>query len=120
MLQWRKAFRISVTAVLMFGSLSSGVQGQVAIGGAGFSFGGESRGVTRITGKIVCASCELGEVHKGQPDLRDLYQLTHRSGQMVLEIHSSNDERSFDVLAWPPQLWVRAKDEVFQQLTAEE
>jgi ABC-type branched-subunit amino acid transport system ATPase component len=58
-------------------------------------------------------------VRKTQPDKHALYQLTHKRGQIVMQVKEINDTR-WRSLVWPPLLWVRAKDSVFQQLTAEE
>jgi hypothetical protein len=38
----------------------------------------------------------------------------------VLKVTWVNNWQRWRLLAWPPRLWVRAKDGVFQQLAAEE
>ena len=113
-----KTLRMGAAAALTLAVLTTGAQGQVATGG-GFSFGGELRGAVLIRGKVVCAGCTLDEVRKGQPDERGLFQLRHRQGQLVMKVNEVNDSR-WSYLNSSSPLWVRAKDSVFQQLTAEE
>ena len=73
----------------------------------------------QIKGTVLCAGCSLEEVRKAQPDTHHLYQLTHKLGRVVMRVSSVNGSEMWDS-PWPPQLWVRAKDSVFQQLSAEE
>lgn len=110
--------RSGIAAALMLVGLTTGAGGQVPGGGLS-SFGGETRGVVQIRGEVLCAGCSLDEVRKTQPDKHALYQLTHKRGQIVMQVKEINDTR-WRSLVWPPLLWVRAKDSVFQQLTAEE
>jgi hypothetical protein len=107
--------------VIMIGLLAgiaTGVQGFMP-GGSG-SFGGETRGPVWLRGTVVCAQCTLDEVRKAQPHPHAFYELTHRQGQVVLQVTWVNDSQRWRLLAWPPRLWVRTKDEVFQHLAAEE
>ncbi len=109
---------IGVAAAFMLASLATSVQGQVP-GGMG-SLGGESRGIMYIKGSVVCAECTLDEARKAHPGERSkLYQLSHKQGQVVVKITEVNDSPRWSHLG-RPQLWVRAKDSVFAQLTAEE
>ncbi len=39
-----------------------------------------------------------------------LYELTHRQGQVVMKVTWVNNWQRWRRLAWPPRLWVRAKD----------
>jgi hypothetical protein len=118
MTPFSKTLRMGAAAALTLAVLTTGAQGQVATGGS-FSFGGETRGAVQIRGKVICAGCTLDEVRKGQPDERGLYQLLHRQGQLVMKVTEVNDSRWSSLNSSSP-LWVRAKDSVFQQLTAEE
>ena len=61
----------------------------------------------------------LTEVSKAQPGLRHLYQLTHKQGQVVLQVKTVNGSGMWEA-PLSPRFAVRAKDSVFQQLTAEE
>ncbi len=114
-----KTIRTGVATALMLAGIAAVAKGQVPGGGFG-SFGGEARGITQITGKVVCAGCSLDEARKAQPDLPHLYQLTHKRGQVVLQVSEVNDSARFDALAWLPRIWVRAADGLLQQLSAEE
>jgi len=46
--------------------------------------------------------------------------LTHKNGQVVVEVKMVNDSARWSALTWPPRLWVRAENNVFQQLIAEQ
>jgi hypothetical protein len=113
-----KRITIGVAAALLLAGVTNGARGQMAGGGLS-GFGGESRGMTIIRGHVVCAKCTLDEVQKGQPDKHHLYQLTHRQGQVVMQVRTVNGS---DMWATPlsPRFSVRSTDSVFQQLTAEE
>jgi hypothetical protein len=119
MIVFGKTLKSSFVAALLLAT-TTGAWGQAGVGGGFGGFGGESRRVTQITGKVVCVGCTLEEVRKAQPDQHHLYQLTHRQGQVVLEVSAVNDARTWASLTWPHLLSVRAKDTLFQQLTAEE
>jgi len=113
-----KILRNSVTAALLLTGITTGVQGQVPGGGvSGLGMGG--RGMINLRGTVLCAGCGLDEVRKGQPDKHHLYQFTHGQGQVVMQVSSVNGVKEWNS-SWPPQLQVRAKDNVFQLLTAEE
>jgi hypothetical protein len=106
-----------MAATLLLAGITTGAQGFVPGGGAsGFGMGS---GMAIIKGQVLCAGCNLEEVRKAQPDTHHLYQLTHKQGQVVMQVRSVNGSAMWD-LPWPPRLAVRAKDEVFQQLSAEE
>jgi len=67
---------------------------------------------------VLCANCTLEEVQHRQPNTHKLYQFTHRQGVLVMQVSAVND---FEMFAFPaPRLAMRAPDQVFQQLTAEE
>src|SRR5262249_37363943 len=120
MIFFGKTFTTGLVATLLLAGFTSGAQGQ-AVGGVGLSsFGGERRGVIQITGKIVCTGCSLDEVSNAQPNLYHLHQLTHRRGQLVMEVQTVNDSQRWSALTWPPRLWVRANEQILQELAAEE
>jgi hypothetical protein len=113
-----KILKTTAVMILMVAGISTGAQGFVP-GGTG-AFGGETRGPVQLRGTVVCARCTLDEVRKAQPKEHALYELAHRQGQVVMKVTWVNNSQRWRLFAWPPRLWVRAKDEVFQQLTAEE
>jgi hypothetical protein len=80
--------------MLLLIGLSTGVYGQVAGGGVS-AFGGELRGATRFTGKVVCVGCAREDVQHAHPDHHHLYQLTHNQERVVMEVSQIDD----------PQLW---------------
>ena len=115
-----KTLTTGLVATLLLAGFTTGAQGQFSVGGRMPSFGGESRGVIQLTGKVLCTGCSLDEVSKAQPYLHHLYQLTHRRGQLVMEVQTVNDSQRWSTLTWPPRLWVRANEQLLQQLGAEE
>lgn len=115
----RKIIGLGVAATLMLVDINTGAWGQVPAGGGG-SFGGGGREVIQLKGTVLCAGCSLDEVRKTQPNGHHLYQLTHRRGQVVMQVNEVNNPRRWSDLSWPPRIRVRAKDSVFQQLSAEE
>lgn len=106
-----------IGALLLVGIITS-VYAQVPGGGL-TPFGGELRGTIQITGKVVCVGCSLEEMQKAHPNETNLYQLGYRDGQLVMEVNAVSEPQLWSYLAWPPRLWVRANDKLFQELTAE-
>jgi len=90
-----------------------------APGGGGSGFGVGRKGLTIIKGRVLCAGCSLEEVRRTQP-ARQLYQLRHEKGQVVVRVSTVNDSPTWRYFTWPPEIRVRARDSLFQQLTAEE
>ena len=89
-------------------------------GGGGSLVGGTARSYVRITGTVMCASCSLEEAQGAQPRKLHLYELTHKQGQVVMEVTQLNHPQQMIDLAYPPRLAVRAADSIFARLTAEE
>jgi hypothetical protein len=118
MISVSKRLRTSVAAALVLAGVATLARGQVS-GDGGSSFGAP-RGMMRIKGSVVCAGCSLEEVHKAQPMENKLYQLSYRHGQVVMKVTEVNEPAVFDMLAWPPRLWVRGADSLLQRLGAEE
>lgn len=116
-----KTVRFGIVIALLLGSRTTRTHGFGPGGGsAGSAVGGATRSAVQIRGTIVCAQCSLDDVQKTQPQRRHLYELTHRQGQIVLEVTQVNDPQTPLVLGSLPHLVVRAPDQVFAQLTAEE
>jgi hypothetical protein len=114
-----KKIGIGMAAIVMLAAVTTGAQAIVPGGGIG-SFGGTSRSAVQITGTVVCTECSRDEAREAQQHKGKLYQLTHLRGQLVLAVTRVNDSYRWATLAWPPRLWVRGKDSLFAQLTAEE
>ena len=114
-----KRIGIGIATALLLASMTTGTRAQ-AVSSAGLSsFGGESRGITEFTGKVICVGCTLKEVQEAHPDQQDFYQLTHRQGQVVMEVQTKREPQVWSYFALPPRLAVRCQDELFAQLTAE-
>jgi len=112
--------KIGAVATLVFAGITTGAQAFSGVGGgATTGIGGGGRFALRLTGTVVCTSCSLDEARKAQPDAHHLYQFSHKNGQMVIEVKTVNNSTRWGTLTWPPQLWVRAEDNTFQQLNTE-
>jgi hypothetical protein len=114
-----KTIGLGMITALLFGSATTGAYGLVPSTGSS-SFGGSLRSAVQIRGMIVCAQCSLNEIRETQPQRHHLYELTHKQGQVVMEVMQVNNPQTPIALAWPPRFSVRAPDRVFGQLTAEE
>ncbi len=112
-----KTLRTSLAATLLLTGLTTGAQGD--IGDTGPAFGPSNTGPVHIRGTVVCVDCILEEVRKLHPGELTLYQLVHKQGQLVLRVSWVSQANRWQRLAWPPRLWVRGKEEVVQQLSAE-
>jgi hypothetical protein len=114
-----KMMRTGAVATLLLAGIAAGAQAFGGAGGGATGIGGGGRKAVRITGKVICTSCNLDEVRKAQPDTHHLYQFTYKNGQAVIEVSAVNDSIRWGALAWPSQLWVRAENDTLQQLSAE-
>jgi hypothetical protein len=115
MTTFRKMMQTGVTAALLLSGIAPGAHGLV---GSGLSISGSVHGPLQLTGQVLCAQCSLKEIQHSQPDLRNLVQLTHARGQVVMQVHTVNGSTMWDNLE-PPFLAVRAKDSVFAKLMVE-
>lgn len=117
MIRFGKTISSGVVAVCLFVSLTAGAWGQTP----GSSFGGELRGPIRIRGKVVCVKCSLDEVGGAQAEEGKLYQLVYRGGgQLVIQVSWVSEPQLWSYMAYPPRLWARGRESLFQKLTAEE
>lgn len=91
---------------------------QVVDGGS--SFGASGRGLVTLTGSVVCAHCSLDDVRKAHPYENHYYQLSHRRGQIVMQVTTTDKTAMFESIAWPPRLWIRGEDSLLDRLGAEE
>jgi len=117
---FRESFGKSLLVALALGGISMTAVAQGFVGGVGTGLGGSVRTPLRLHGNVVCTGCSLEEVRRAQPREHDLYQFSHKNGQLIFKVTSVNHESMFNALAWPPRLWVRASDETLQKLAAEE
>lgn len=115
----RNRFKTGVAATVLLTGLGTAAVAQGFAGGFSSGLGGR-RSLLQINGSVVCSECSLEEVRQAQPQERDLYQFSHKNGQLVFKIASVNDTSTFYALAWPQRLWLRASDEVLRKLSAEE
>lgn len=87
-------------------------------------FGGESRGLTAVGGRVVCARCDLEDMQRSQPTLPGLYELQHRQGQIVMQLLRPEDASAAAwweaIVGLDHTVSVRTPDRVFAQLMAEE
>lgn len=114
-------------ALLVTGAILMSFMGKVESQEPRGSFGGELRGITQFTGQVVCAGCSLQEARKAQPQLTNLYQLSHvnpEQGQVVMRVKTFSDPHErmrWESIVGPShQLQIRVTDQVFKELTAEE
>ena len=116
----RTLFGVTMAALLIVASLATYAHGQ-ALGSDHPLLGGKWRTVTHLTGEVVCARCSLYEVQAGRLGTWPmLHQLTHRLGRVVMQIHTVNDSHIWNVGDLYPEIAILSKDELFQQLAAEE
>lgn len=111
--------RTGFGVTLLLTGLATSAWGQV--GGGGFPFGGELRGITQFRGSVVCVECSIEEVRAAEPRLTGLYELRHDQGQVVMKIDAIVERaRWASVLGLSDRISVRAPDSLFRKLTAEE
>jgi len=116
-----KIIRTGAAAALMLATITTGAQGGMSMGcSAPGSVGGATRVAVQIKGTVICEDCSLEELRELQPRGSDLYQLTHKRGQLVIKVSWVNDSQAMKRLTWPPRIWVRAEDSMFEKLSAEE
>jgi hypothetical protein len=114
-----KTLRTGFGVTLLLTGLATSVWGQV--GGGGFPFGGELRGITQFRGSVVCVECSIEEVRAADPHLTGLYELRHDQGQVVMKIDTIDERARWEsILGLSDRISVRAPDSLFRELTAEE
>ena len=111
---------LSIATLFMLGSLSTSARGVISGGFTGPT-GGESRSLLQLHGSVVCSDCSLAEVTEVQGLTgKKFYELTHRKGQIVMDLEAVSGTRRWSTSLGPRRFSVRAKDSVFAQLMAEE
>jgi hypothetical protein len=111
-----KTIRTGVAAALLLAGITTGVRGDIGVTPGSFGPGG---GGIQIRGKVVCAGCSLAEAQKAQPGKNHLYQLTHKRGQVVMNVNWASNSQRWNHLTFP-RIRVRGEDREFEKLTAEE
>jgi len=117
---FRNKLKIGVAATLVLTSLGTAAVAQGFVGGfsSGYARGGHNP--LQINGSVVCRGCRLEEVQQAHPQAKDLYQLASKHGSLVFKVASVNDPATFNAVAWPQRLWLRASDDMLRQLAAED
>lgn len=99
-----------------------GIGGPVS--GLGAPLSGELRGITGVTGRVLCSGCDLNEVKNAQPHAIGLYELQHRQGQVVMQLVRPQEASAAAwweaIVGLGHEVKVRTPDYVFAQLMAEE
>jgi hypothetical protein len=117
---------VDVFAGFLLAGLATGAWSQVPTPtapttGPTVPFGGELEGAMSVKGSVVCVDCTVEEVRQTRSGLTDLYELTHEKGQVVMKVDSVNNAFRWETLVGlSHQVSVRASDNVWQKLTAEE
>lgn len=110
-----KTIRRGVTAALLLAGTSTMTHGFIGAE----EFGPSGDWAIQIREKMVCTQCSLAEVQKLQPNNSQLYQLTYRQEQGVMEVSWVSNTRWWNHLT-APRLRIRGEDSLVQKLTAEE
>ena len=103
--------------MLLLIGLATSAAGQ---GTSGPAIGGESRGITQIRGKVLCADCNLTDIRGDQSNTHNLYEMTYPGEQLVFQLEWTNEPQRWTDLVSSPLLHARGKASLFQQLTTEE
>jgi hypothetical protein len=114
-----KTIRIGVTAALLLASTTTLTQGQVSGSESGPEVGPGGDWAIQLREKMVCIQCSLAEVQKLQPNNSQLYQLTYRQEQGVMEVSWVSNTRWWNHLT-VPRLRIRGEESLVQKLMAEE
>lgn len=117
---FRKSFKKSLATALAFGGIGLTAVSHGFVGSGATGLGRSARTPLHIHGSVVCTDCGLEKVRQAQPREHDLYQFSHKSGQLVFKVIAVDNQATFNALAWPPRFWVRASDEMLRKLSAEE
>jgi len=113
-----KTLRIGVTAAWLLASTTV-TQGQVSGTDSGPEAGPGGDWALHFREKMVCTQCSLADVHKLQPYNSQLYQLTYRQEQGVMEVSWVSNTRWWNHLT-VPRLRLRGDERLVQTLMAEE
>ena len=112
-----KTLRTGMAATLLLAGITAGAQGD--IGAAGSSFGPGGADSVQIRGKALCVACSLDEVQQTQPHEPALNQLSHKQGQLVMQVNWVSNTARWQRVVCPPQVWERGEAGLVQQLSTE-
>lgn len=123
---------VSVVSVMLSGALAGSALAQAGPGSGSLGLSaspGGPRGVVRVHGHIVCVQCTLDQAKAAHPHTNDLYELRADQAQFVMQLAAVNNSTSqsdnelygrWEEIAQPPQLAIRAEDQLVAQLLAPE
>jgi hypothetical protein len=114
-----KTIRIGVTTALLLASTTTLTQGQISGSESGPAVGPGGDWAIQLREKMVCTKCSLAEVQQLQPNNSQLYQLTYRQEQGVMEVSWVSNTRWWNHLT-VPRLRIRGEESLVQKLMAEE
>ena len=114
-----KTLRIGVTAALLLAGTTTLSRGQFVGSESGPEVGPGGDWAIQLREKMVCTRCSLAEVQKLQPNNSQLYQLTYRQEQGVMEVSWVSNTRWWNHLTIP-RLRIRGEESLVQKLMAEE
>ncbi len=117
---FRNRLKTGMATTLLLTSLGTAAVAQGFVGSFSSGYARGWHNPLQINGSVVCRGCRLEEVQQAHPQERDLYQLSSRNGSLVFKVASVNDPATFNAVAWPQRLWLRASDDVLRQLSAED
>ena len=115
---FRNRVKTGMATTLLLTSLGSVPVAQGFVGGFSSGYARGWRTPLQINGSVVCSQCRLEDVQQAHPQERDLYQLSSKNGSLVFKVASVNDPATFNAVAWPQRLWLRASDDVLRELSA--
>ena len=114
----RTMLRMSMVGAFLLTGVVTSAWAFGPAGGSGIGMGSAgSRGVAMITGKVLCTNCSLDQMREAHPEMRQLYQLNHPKGQIVVHVHSVNGRDNWRA----PQhdtLGLRSPAGIFQSLAS--
>ncbi len=98
-------------------------------GGGSIPFGGEWRGITRVTGKVICSPCSLKDMTNVPPEQQHgLYEFKYKGQPAVFAVTAIGDfnggrdpsQEAYwrSVTGLSRQVSVRVEDSLWQQLVA--
>ena len=117
---FRNRVKTGMATTLLLTSLGTAAVAQGFVGSFSSGYAHGWHNPLQINGSVVCRGCRLEEVQQAHPQERDLYQLSSKNGSLVFKVASVNDPATFNAVAWPQRLWLRASDDVLRQLSAED
>ena len=114
---------VALSFVVCLG-LTSPVFGQIGGGGVAGSpggMGGETHGLMRLQGRVLCVGCSLDEVRAAHPELQtqNLYMLTRDKQQAALQLDRVNNAEHWEDITLTQQIQVRGENHFWETLTSD-